>query len=188
LLRCGKSCRLRWTNYLRPDLKRGVLSPSDEKLIIDLHARMGNRWSKIASHLPGRTDNEIKNYWNTYIKKKLMRMGIDPVTHLPLSESPQLSQQDNNSAGAKDFCVDQAETQKQILHEKSSEITISNSAPQQEEPDQSNSFSSAEIPCKMEESQSIQSWWEYSDIAAADYFENSEYGITWFDPESNIGS
>ncbi|KAJ3690717.1 hypothetical protein LUZ61_019881 [Rhynchospora tenuis] len=86
LLRCGKSCRLRWTNYLRPDLKRGLLSEAEEKLVIDLHAKLGNRWSKIASKLPGRTDNEIKNHWNTHIKKKLIKMGIDPVTHEPLSQ------------------------------------------------------------------------------------------------------
>ncbi|KAD3640530.1 hypothetical protein R6Q59_003289 [Mikania micrantha] len=85
LLRCGKSCRLRWTNYLRPDLKRGLLSEYEEKMVIDLHAQLGNRWSKIASNLPGRTDNEIKNHWNTHIKKKLKKMGIDPVTHKPLS-------------------------------------------------------------------------------------------------------
>jgi len=46
------------------------------------------RWSKIAAQLPGRTDNEIKNHWNTHIRKKLVRMGIDPVTHLPLQEAP----------------------------------------------------------------------------------------------------
>ncbi|KAF3620195.1 Protein ODORANT1 [Capsicum annuum] len=84
LRRCGKSCRLRWTNYLRPDLKRGLLSDAEEKMVIDLHARLGNRWSKIAARLPGRTDNEIKNHWNTHIKKKLLKMGIDPVTHEPL--------------------------------------------------------------------------------------------------------
>ncbi|KAK3409472.1 transcription factor MYB20 [Eucalyptus grandis] len=88
LLRCGKSCRLRWTNYLRPDLKRGLLSEQEEKLVIDLHAQLGNRWSKIASHLPGRTDNEIKNHWNTHIKKKLKKMGVDPVTHKPLVSNP----------------------------------------------------------------------------------------------------
>ncbi|CAN5976250.1 unnamed protein product, partial [Sphagnum jensenii] len=71
LQRCGKSCRLRWINYLRPDLKRGGFSSSEEKLIIDLHAVLGNRWSQIATHLPGRTDNEIKNFWNSCIKKKL---------------------------------------------------------------------------------------------------------------------
>ncbi|KAG6581192.1 Transcription factor MYB20, partial [Cucurbita argyrosperma subsp. sororia] len=85
LLRCGKSCRLRWTNYLRPDLKRGLLSDFEEKMVIDLHAQLGNRWSKIASHLPGRTDNEIKNHWNTHVKKKLRKMGIDPQTHKPIS-------------------------------------------------------------------------------------------------------
>ncbi|KAJ1290563.1 hypothetical protein BS78_02G253400 [Paspalum vaginatum] len=84
LLRCGKSCRLRWTNYLRPDLKRGLLTDAEEQVVIDLHAKLGNRWSKIAAKLPGRTDNEIKNHWNTHIKKKLIKMGIDPVTHEPL--------------------------------------------------------------------------------------------------------
>ena len=88
MLRCGKSCRLRWTNYLRPDLKRGLLSEEEEKTVIDLHAELGNRWSKIASHLPGRTDNEIKNHWNTHIKKKLRKMGIDPATHKPLQPAP----------------------------------------------------------------------------------------------------
>ncbi|CAN8277420.1 unnamed protein product [Cochlearia groenlandica] len=82
LRRCGKSCRLRWTNYLRPDLKRGLFSEDEIQLVIDLHARLGNRWSKIAAELPGRTDNDIKNHWNTHIKRKLIRMGIDPITHL----------------------------------------------------------------------------------------------------------
>ncbi|AED97596.1 putative transcription factor MYB-HB-like family [Arabidopsis thaliana] len=81
LRRCGKSCRLRWTNYLRPDLKRGLFTEEEIQLVIDLHARLGNRWSKIAVELPGRTDNDIKNYWNTHIKRKLIRMGIDPNTH-----------------------------------------------------------------------------------------------------------
>ncbi|XP_037448168.1 protein ODORANT1-like [Triticum dicoccoides] len=87
LLRCGKSCRLRWTNYLRPDLKRGLLSDDEEKLVIDLHSQLGNRWSKIAARLPGRTDNEIKNHWNTHIRKKLKKMGLDPVTHQPVAAS-----------------------------------------------------------------------------------------------------
>ncbi|KAI3828878.1 hypothetical protein L1987_02989 [Smallanthus sonchifolius] len=86
LRRCGKSCRLRWTNYLRPDLKRGLLNEYEEQLVIDLHARLGNRWSKIAAKMSGRTDNEIKNHWNTHIKKKLLKMGIDPVTHKPLQK------------------------------------------------------------------------------------------------------
>ncbi|KAI7755977.1 hypothetical protein M8C21_007967 [Ambrosia artemisiifolia] len=83
LQRCGKSCRLRWTNYLRPDIKRGKFSFDEEETIIQLHGVLGNKWSTIASHLPGRTDNEIKNYWNTHIRKRLIQMGIDPVTHKP---------------------------------------------------------------------------------------------------------
>uniref|UniRef100_A0A7N0ZSN3 Uncharacterized protein n=1 Tax=Kalanchoe fedtschenkoi TaxID=63787 RepID=A0A7N0ZSN3_KALFE len=87
LQRCGKSCRLRWTNYLRPDIKRGKFSLQEEQTIIQLHALLGNRWSAIATHLPKRTDNEIKNYWNTHLKKRLMKMGIDPVTHKPKSDA-----------------------------------------------------------------------------------------------------
>ncbi|CAN6451698.1 unnamed protein product [Victoria cruziana] len=81
LLRCGKSCRLRWINYLRPDLKRGNFAEDEEDLIIKLHALLGNRWSLIAGRLPGRTDNEIKNYWNSHLRKKLISMGIDPTNH-----------------------------------------------------------------------------------------------------------
>ncbi|KAK8503157.1 hypothetical protein V6N13_025912 [Hibiscus sabdariffa] len=71
LKRCGKSCRLRWLNYLRPDIKRGNISVDEEELIIKLHKLLGNRWSLIAGRLPGRTDNEIKNYWNTNLSKRV---------------------------------------------------------------------------------------------------------------------
>ncbi|CAH8380193.1 unnamed protein product [Eruca vesicaria subsp. sativa] len=87
LLRCGKSCRLRWINYLRPDLKRGNFTLEEDDLIIKLHSLLGNKWSLIATRLPGRTDNEIKNYWNTHVKRKLLRGGIDPTTHRPINES-----------------------------------------------------------------------------------------------------
>ncbi|XVE60013.1 hypothetical protein DITRI_Ditri05aG0092500 [Diplodiscus trichospermus] len=78
LQRCGKSCRLRWINYLRPDLKRGAFSPQEEELIVHLHSILGNRWSQIAARLPGRTDNEIKNFWNSTIKKRLKNLASSP--------------------------------------------------------------------------------------------------------------
>ncbi|XP_020575683.1 myb-related protein 306-like [Phalaenopsis equestris] len=80
LSRCSKSCRLRWTNYLRPGIKRGSFTDQEEKLIIHLQALLGNRWAAIASYLPERTDNDIKNYWNTHLKKKLIKMEMDAET------------------------------------------------------------------------------------------------------------
>ncbi|KAL1553493.1 Myb-related protein 306-like protein [Salvia divinorum] len=77
LLRCSKSCRLRWTNYLRPGIKRGNFNEHEEKMIIHLQALLGNRWAAIASYLPQRTDNDIKNYWNTHLRKKLGIPGHD---------------------------------------------------------------------------------------------------------------
>ncbi|XP_057480223.1 transcription factor MYB24-like [Actinidia eriantha] len=77
LRRTGKSCRLRWLNYLKPDVKRGNLTPQEQLLILELHSKWGNRWSKIAQHLPGRTDNEIKNYWRTRVQKQARYLNID---------------------------------------------------------------------------------------------------------------
>ncbi|XP_058073628.1 transcription factor MYB83-like [Magnolia sinica] len=86
LQRCGKSCRLRWINYLRPDLKRGAFSSHEQDLIIHLHSILGNRWSQIAARLPGRTDNEIKNFWNSTIKKRLRNSSASSPKHSDSSE------------------------------------------------------------------------------------------------------
>ncbi|KAM0857411.1 hypothetical protein ACQ4PT_048488 [Festuca glaucescens] len=80
LMRCSKSCRLRWTNYLRPGIRRGNFADREEKLIVHLQALLGNRWAAIASYLPERTDNDIKNYWNTHLKKKLLRTTCSATT------------------------------------------------------------------------------------------------------------
>jgi myb proto-oncogene protein len=110
---------LRWLNYLKPDVKRGNLTPQEQLLILELHSKLGNRytisssnqvliikvavksyvlwtyclilldpnicfllklnsrWSKIAQHLPGRTDNEIKNYWRTKVQKEARQLNIE---------------------------------------------------------------------------------------------------------------
>ncbi|XP_019173502.1 PREDICTED: transcription factor MYB114-like isoform X2 [Ipomoea nil] len=84
LNRCGKSCRLRWLNYLRPNIKRGNIAEDEADLILRLHKLLGNRWSLIAGRLPGRTDNEIKNYWNTHLSKKVTQLGK---SSLPATEN-----------------------------------------------------------------------------------------------------
>uniref|UniRef100_A0ACD5V4J4 Uncharacterized protein n=2 Tax=Avena sativa TaxID=4498 RepID=A0ACD5V4J4_AVESA len=88
LQRNGKSCRLRWINYLRPGLKHGMFSGEEEDTVMRLHATLGNKWSQIAQHLPGRTDNEVKNYWNSYLKKRVEGAARSPAAKPAGSDAP----------------------------------------------------------------------------------------------------
>ncbi|KAI9192666.1 hypothetical protein LWI28_026301 [Acer negundo] len=98
LKRCGKSCRLRWLNYLRPDIKRGNITRDEEELIVRLHKLLGNRWSLIAGRLPGRTDNEIKNYWNTTLGKKTTKTHSSENSPPPPPPPPPNQPNSSNSA------------------------------------------------------------------------------------------
>ncbi|GMN24337.1 hypothetical protein TIFTF001_000509 [Ficus carica] len=98
LNRTGKSCRLRWVNYLHPGLKRGKMSPQEERLVLELHAKWGNRWSRIARKLPGRTDNEIKNYWRTHMRKKAQEKKRANNSNSSSSSSPSPSRSSSSNS------------------------------------------------------------------------------------------
>ncbi|THU57963.1 hypothetical protein C4D60_Mb03t09130 [Musa balbisiana] len=102
LTRCSKSCRLRWTNYLRPGIKRGNFTPHEEGIIIHLQSLLGNRWATIASYLPQRTDNDIKNYWNTHLKKKIKK-------HEAAADGFEMT------CGTSSICLDNMEARKQDI-------------------------------------------------------------------------
>uniref|UniRef100_A0A6M2E7M0 MYB family protein n=1 Tax=Populus davidiana TaxID=266767 RepID=A0A6M2E7M0_9ROSI len=105
LMRSGKSCRMRWLNYLRPNLKRGHISAEEEQIITQFHGQWGNKWARIARRLPGRTDNDIKNYWRTHMRKEIQTQEEGNFQPKVYSAKPELLYQNGDSTSAWKYSI-----------------------------------------------------------------------------------
>ncbi|KAK6936855.1 SANT/Myb domain [Dillenia turbinata] len=128
LQRNGKSCRLRWINYLRPGLKRGMFTAEEEETILTLHRMLGNKWSQMAQHLPGRTDNEIKNYWHSYLKKREVK--VEEMEGLSKTQNINSSSENLESSSTLLRPMNQISSLESTEHMEGSSIDTDQSVPQ----------------------------------------------------------
>ncbi|CAK7347803.1 unnamed protein product [Dovyalis caffra] len=125
LQRTGKSCRLRWVNKLRPNLKNGCkFSAEEEKVVIDLQAEFGNKWARIATYLPGRTDNDVKNFWSSR-QKRLAR--ILQTSGTPSSSNPKQQKSKNKVPVFQDVPTSEASMFGSLMEEEASSKACSSS-------------------------------------------------------------
>ncbi|TMX02603.1 hypothetical protein EJD97_020768 [Solanum chilense] len=177
LKRTGKSCRLRWLNYLRPNVRHGNITLEEQLLILQLHFRWGNRWSKIAEHLPGRTDNEIKNYWRTRVQKHAKQLKCD-VNSKQFQDTlrylwiPRLVERIQASKISNNNCINEAQqsVMRTDINNFSTSVTLENSSVATSSENSNQDYNQV--------NQSDQLW--YEDYQAMDQQDNIEL---WMDNE-----